>query len=146
MIWFKKRDPASQWMPITDLQGGETVFGGDMWIYPSAGQLEFYIPGPSGHLWTSANVLYQTNWNNMAMRGSNNQYSGEVNGTQIVSNSISANQYFGNRMNISSRMFIGDLLDDYLWNGCLGHFIFFNKTLSNEVLTSWSSMVADNKY
>jgi hypothetical protein len=108
MIWFKKRDPTTPQMPMVDgmLDSSNSAFTYNMWIYPSAQTLNLDARGGAIR---PADPLYAMEWNNVAMRVSAASVSGNLNGTQVSTSSMSTSGLmFGDRINIGRREVMGD--------------------------------------
>ncbi len=57
---------------------------------------------------------------------------------------VGANLKFGDRLNIGRRTCVGCAADGYVLDGCLGHLMLFNKTLTSNETMLWSSLMADD--
>ncbi len=82
----------------------------------------------------------------MAVTVSSNLYSLSVNGTLLLNPVPVGNFVFGDRLNIGRRVCAGFPSDGYVWEGCLFHFMLFDKALSDEELKLWLSLGTDEDF
>ncbi len=144
MIWFKKNDPAAFNLPLfVGLSGGSIVW--QMFNFLADDQI--FVNFASTVLFTS-NVLNTLSWNNVALQISTNQTMFvNVNGTFVSAQTATPNPtVFGDQLSIGRRVVPTSPANDVVWDGCLGHVMLFNRTLSTEEAELWSSLVSDDTF
>jgi hypothetical protein len=149
MVWFKKRDPTTTLEPILDAMlgaaGGPSAYKWFIWNNPSASTLMFYFA--SGTIIYLDGAFTPTSWNNVVMRIGGSNMSSLVNGTLTRSDTFDVGgAVLGDRIYVGRRVMPGNSLDGSVWNGCLGHVMLFNDSLSEEEVNMWASLVGDDDF
>jgi len=145
MAWFKKRDPSVGQLPIIDgTQLNEATYSWHMWNWVETYQIYWYHAKKTLFL---DNVIDQAGWNHQTMRVQGNSFLGDINGKQLASMTFDPKDaVFGDRFTIGSRQITNDGLNNHVFDGCLGHIIIFNKTLSLDEAKLYSTLVADDDF
>ena len=146
MVWSRKRLATTTNNPILDVT--ENGFGAfsytwHIWNYPSASQY-----GWSFHGGVLASGADQTSWTHTSMRiAANKTLFADVNGMRVAQTTFASSVLdFGDRINIGRRNWPGDVLHGFVWDGCLGHVLLFNRTLSIDEVNLFSSLMNDTSF
>jgi hypothetical protein len=141
MIWFKKRDPTLQVMPMI-----ETMLGGSlllhMWNDGGVNSLYCHV---GNQLVTMSTQFDGKTWNHFAVSVNGNMATLVMNGTSTQTVSF-VGDLRNDRFIIGRRDLLGLYRNGFMWDGCLAHVALFNKSLPTNEINMWSMMIKDDTF